>query len=380
MKKIYYCFLFCFTLLLGSTITAQTVTTLGTGIGIDDALIFDKDGNLFGSAYGGDAIYKMTPDHTFTTFSSGFNTPNGLAFGNDGTLYMADNEGNKIYKIDADGVAEPFIDDFFNPSGLIFLNGSDTLIATSYRGNIVSKVTPDSTVSDFSIALGYDGPVGMCYGETGILYVANFNDGIIFKLNSQGIASFFAQPPGGSIGFITCTNGYLYTSMINDHKIYRISEEDGTVEYFLGSDRGSADGDAATAKFNGPNGILASQGGDSLFVSEFSGGGTVRLITNLEGSTAVNEQLKQSLAFRVSPNLAVDQAELSFNLESSQQVKVTLLDRLGKRVREIIPARTLNRGLQKQSIELSDLSPGMYFALLELEERYMFVEQIIIVD
>lgn len=365
-------------LLLPFLLLAQTVQTLASGVGIDDALVLDAEGNLYGANYDGSAVFKLTPDGTTSIFANGFDSPNGLAFDSEGILYMADNTGNQLYRIYPDGTVESFIDNFFNPSGIIFAEGTDTLIVTSYMGNKLVKIAPDSSAQNYSSGLGYNGPVGMCYDDDGNLYVANFNDRLIFKLNEQGAPIFFAQPPGsGAIGFITYANGYIYATLFNDHKIYRI-DLDGNVELFLGSSVGSIDGNADVAKFNRPNGILASPTGDSLYVSDY-GSKSVRLITNLEGTTKVTELAKKQLQLKLTPNPVVDRAFLNFELTENQLVEVNLLDQLGKKLRQLVPATRLGAGKHQLTLDLAALSSGVYYCQVAIGQDQRLVKKMVLV-
>ena len=79
---------------------AQTVVTLTTSASsIDDDIILDAEGNLYGSNYNGSAIFKRSPTGEESTFTGGLNTPNGLAFAADGNLIAVDNQGNRIYRV-----------------------------------------------------------------------------------------------------------------------------------------------------------------------------------------------------------------------------------------------------------------------------------------
>lgn len=375
MKKNLHLLTFLFLPLL---LDAQTVKTIASGVGIDDALVLDAEGYLYGSNYDGSAVFKMAPDGTTSIFADGFDTPNGLAFDAEGILYLADNVGNQLYRIYPDGTVESFIDNFFNPSGIIFAEGTDTLIVTSYMGNRLVKIAPDSTARNFSIGLGYDGPVGLCYDDEGNLYVANFNDRLIFKVTEQGAPLFFAEIPGnGALGFITYAKGYIYATLFNDHSIYRV-DLDGTVEFFLGNGPGNVDGNASVAKFNAPNGILATPSGDSLYVSDF-GSKSVRLITNLEGTTSVNELRKTPLELELTPNPVVDQAFLSFELTENQSVGLRLLDQSGKELRQLMPATRLGAGKHRLKLDIDGLSNGLYYCQIELGEKERLVKKLVLI-
>ena len=70
---------------------AQQVSTIfnSATIQVDDGIVQDKHGNIYGSHYMGSNVYKITPSGVSTVFKSGLNTPNGLAFDSQGNLYAA---------------------------------------------------------------------------------------------------------------------------------------------------------------------------------------------------------------------------------------------------------------------------------------------------
>ena len=99
---------------------AQTVSTfVGPGINIDDDMIMDAAGNIYGSRYTGSRVYKVTPDGVVSVYAQGIVSPNGLAIDSNGILYVADNQGNKIYKITSDSTKTQYGPNLSSPSGLL---------------------------------------------------------------------------------------------------------------------------------------------------------------------------------------------------------------------------------------------------------------------
>lgn len=276
---------FGFSLLYCQLLSAQNVSTFynSNTIQIDDGMVQDRHGNLYGSHYMGTNVYKITPNGTATVFSGGYNTPNGLAFNSLGELYVVDNIGNRIYKLDSLGNRIDTVA-VSSPSGIIKSIDSDTMIFTQYAGHTIRKLAPNGNVSS-PIKAGYplSGPVGLCYGPDSALYIGNFTDRKILKLDS-GQLTYVATVPGlsgSNLGFITFAGDYIYGTAFQENKIYRVNPRlVNSVVLYAGSNAGNTDGPLNQAKFNSPNGILASRGGDSLFISDFNTG-NVRLITGL---------------------------------------------------------------------------------------------------
>ena len=87
------------------TLTAQEVSTFfsSSSIDVNDGLIFDAEGNLYGSDFEEGSVYKITPLGDASTFIDGLVSPNGLAFDSNDNLFVADFSNSRIHKYDIDG-------------------------------------------------------------------------------------------------------------------------------------------------------------------------------------------------------------------------------------------------------------------------------------
>jgi sugar lactone lactonase YvrE len=361
-----------------ASLHAQTVTTITTNASkIDDDIIFDAAGNLFGSNYIGSKVYKRTPDGVESVFASGFGSPNGLAFNDDGTLIMADNTGNKLYKIFPDGSKEVFVAPLQGPSGVIRQKNSDTLIVTSYSAtNQIWKVAPDGSVSTFLTHPEFNGPVGLCYDDSMNLYIANFSDRKIFKMTPGGQVTFFTQPPLGQfIGFLAYAKGSLYATAMEAHKIYKIDLE-GNYAVWMGSTVGTLDGDAAVARFNRPNGIRPSSTGDTLYVSDF-GSKRVRMITNLGGTSAIGE-LVPGWKVAVSPNPLANTAQITVELPDATDLSIGLYDDQGRLVQSVLENERLAGGAHQYALARRGLPKGIYFLYFQSSTGRFLAKKVVI--
>lgn len=359
---------------------AQTVTTITTSASkIDDDIIFDAAGNLYGSNYNGSSVYKRTPDGVESIFTSGLSSPNGMAFNDDETLILADNTGNKLYKVFPDGSKEIFVNSLAGPSGILRMHGSDTLLVTSYTTHKIWKVAPDGSMIVYLTHPQFNGPVGMCYDDSLNLYVANFNDRKVFKVTPDGQITLFTQPPLGQyIGFLAYANGFIYATAMNAHKIYKI-DMNGNYIVWLGSTAGSTDGDAAVAKFSQPNGIRASPTGDTLYVSDF-GTKRVRMITNLDGTTATGE-LMPEWNVSVAPNPVKNDALVSFDLPGAAVLSLGLYNEEGRLVRQLVRGERLEQGRHQYVLAGSGLPAGVYFLHFQaIDTNQFFVRKVVVTD
>lgn len=305
MKKLLFLFFLHSTLFLNG----QQVTTIfnSSNMQIDDAIIQDSRGNIYGSHYMGSRVYKISTTGIVSIFKAGLNTPNGLALDSQDNLYIVDNIGNRIYKLDSTG-NQLFSVTVNSPSGIIKDINSDTMIITQYSGHAVRKLAPNGQINNNPMHYGYplNGPVGLCYGLDSTLFVGSFGDRKIYKFINDTI-QYVAQIPGNNnvnLGFITQANGLIYGTSFFSDKIYEINPNYiDSVKLFAGSTQGNFDGPIGTARFNDPNGIFASKSGDSLLISDFNTG-NIRMITGL--ITGIKEKNKKSYSVSIYPNPSIN--------------------------------------------------------------------------
>lgn len=362
---------------IASLLPAQTVTTITTSASkIDDDIIFDAAGNLYGSNYTGSTVFKRTPDGVETAFTSGLGSPNGMAFNDDGTIVLADNTGNKLYRVFSDGSKQVLVASLAGPSGIIRMPGSDTMLVTSYTTHKIWKLAPDGTLTDYLTHPQFNGPVGLCYDDSLNLYIANFNDRKIFKKAPGGPVTFLTQPPlGQNIGFLAYTNGFLYATAMNAHKIYKI-DLNGSYTVWLGSTPGITDGDASVAKFNQPNGIRPSATGDTLYVSDF-GSKRVRMITNLNGVSGTQSVLMPEWNLRIAPNPFAGDALVTFDLSEATVISLGLYDTEGQLLRSFLSGARLSQGSHRYPVSAVDLPAGIYFLHLQSDDGRMLALKVV---
>lgn len=329
-----------------SIIYAQNVTTFaGPDVGINDALIIDKEGNLYGSYFNGNynsaAVTKITPGGDISVFVDGFHSCNGLAFDSEDNLIVIDFTGNfqhQLYKVNKLGEKSEFGPIVRGASGIVKDPNSDTVYISSYSNHKIFKLSPDGDLTEFYDGPELLGPVGLAIDDDDNLYTANFTDGKIIKialdlLSIEEIADITDTNFGG-VGFLAYTNGYLYATGIGDHKIYKLST-DGDLSLLAGTgNAGSDDGTALQATFNRPNGIYPSLTGDSLYISDYATQ-SIRIISGLNGNTT-GIFSPVDININVYPNPSKDGF---INIESDQLMQsieiYDLLGKISKRIKEV---------------------------------------------
>lgn len=326
------------------------VSTIGqSGAGLDDGMVIDQNGNLYISQYQGTVVRRLTPDGTVSVYASGFDTPNGLAISATGDLYVANNSGGRISRITPSGaIFRNFITGIPNPSGLVFNAAGDTLYISHYASSQISRVAlaDPRNVTTWMAGSPLSGPIGMAFDADNNLYVGNYNNGRIFKVSPGGTMTELASIQS-FLGFLTLANGYLYATSYSKHQIYRLPLDGSSMEVLAGTGAmGQADGPATSATFNGPNGIVATASGDTLYVSEFNTGKLRMLVsatpTGVEGAEVSASGLLDVQNF---PNPFHASTTITYALTEPSRVSIDIYNMLGQKVRTLA-SQSLSVGTQ----------------------------------
>lgn len=293
-------------LAFGMLCTAQTVTTFFNDPNaiIDDAMVFDSDGNLYGSNFAGDTVYKIDEDGSSTVFASGFANPNGLAFDSQDNLFIVEYSASKIHKYALDGTLIQTYDvtDGF-PSNIIKAYDSDDMIFTNVSDNSVNRLAQDGTITKLFTGAPLNIPVGLAYNDNGKLFIANYLDRQVYKLKNNGTLKYIATVPDSGtvfpyLGFIAYANGLLWATNYGEQKIYTIKPNKlDDVAIFSGSVIGNTDGDFDVATYTYPAGIIYNEDDDALYVNQFFDG-KVRKISD------ISDYERPKIKFKLFPNPA----------------------------------------------------------------------------
>ncbi|HRB01608.1 MAG TPA: T9SS type A sorting domain-containing protein [Ignavibacteria bacterium] len=357
---------------------SQNVSTLVPGAStFDDGLSIDNSGNIYASRYVGTTITKITPFGQTSIFASGISTPNGTDFGPDGYLYVPSNVSNgKVVKISPAGVVEPFIASIPFPATVLFRSDGKMYIS-SYQGGKIFLADSAGNYSLLYTGGGMTDPVGLTLDDNENLYAANFNDGKIFSITQSGDITLLAQVPG-IVGFIEYSKGYIYATGFNTHKIYKVTLT-GQISVLAGTGvSGQVNGSFATATFNGPNGIVASLGGDSLFISDFNAR-SLRVISGIS-TGIINISSVTPEAYHLSqnyPNPFNPVTKIAFEITGSnnsgnvQLVRLSVFDAVGKEIANPVN-ENLSPGKYEADFDAGNLPSGVYFYRLEVSGTNQF--------
>jgi len=281
MASIFILFFFLISCRPGEVPNIKTTVETVTEGSFSDGLALDRKGNLYGSDFYGNTVYKMTPSRKVTVFADGLVSPNGIGINKNGSIYVCDNFGNTIYKYSEEGIQLDSIP-AISPAGIKRIPGTNDMLFVEYNTNTINVLSEDHTITNLYEGAPINGPAGIAFDRRGNTYIGNFNDRKIYKYKN-GSLSFIAELPAGApnanfLGFLTSAKGFLFATQLGEHKIYKINpNKENDFEVFTGSVLGNDDGDISKATFNFPNGILANSNGTILYISD-AGTSNLRII------------------------------------------------------------------------------------------------------
>ena len=283
----------------------------------------DAAGNVYVSDTDNDMVRKITPAGVISTLATGLQIPGHLVVGPTGELTVVEVCG--VRRVSMDGT----VSDFPGSAGLlntlafgsatcsqvphsgVAFDAAGNLYASDAHSNYINKVTPAGEVSVlagtkppgfFQIVRGsadgtgaaasFNGPGGTAIDASGNLYVAEAYNNTVRKVTPAGVVTTIAgaAPATGSTDGVGAAARFnlprgiaidplnnLYVADTSNHTIRKITPA-GVVSTLAGTGVvGSADGSAAAASFNGPQGVAVDQHGN-VYVGD-NGNRKIRRIT-----------------------------------------------------------------------------------------------------
>lgn len=86
---------------------------------------------------------------------------------------------------------------------------------------------------------------------------------------------------------------------------------------------------------------------------------------------------EETFSYSVFPNPASEYIDIKYSTQKESIVSVSLVDFLGKKVKEVQSAETVNGGSHETRVTVSELTEGTYFVIFKIDER-SFVKKIIV--
>ncbi len=301
-----YCLFFTLFILVNVGFT-QTVSTLVNEFEAGGQISTDKFGNIIASDFPGkgdgfnprgSTVKKISLNGSVTIFLAGLITPTGNTFDKHGNFYISNYTAGQVIKISTDGTKSIIASGLDMPGGIVSDNDGNLFVGINPYpkwGKTIYKINSKGILQEFITHPNFSGPSNLTITNDGILYVANYRAGKIFKIGKNKKVQQIAQVPGASgftIGQIISVKNTIYATAISIHKVFKITSE-GKMSVIAGSGNyGMEDGPAPEASFRFPLGITPSISGDSLFVLD-NGAGSLRVIDlkNQNSKKSLNQKV-----------------------------------------------------------------------------------------
>lgn len=287
-----------------------------------------------------------------------FNKPNALAISTSGDIYVADTYNHRICQISPDGLVKtlagtgaagstdgPAAAASFNmPTGVTVDKVGNVYVSDTYN-NKIRKITKYGRVETIAgngsqgftngtgINARFNHPSGIVIDSIGNLYISDYNNNKIRRIDTAGVVSTYAGSSWGSVDGIgeaakfmvpaslaIDTLGNLYVVDKDANKVRKITP-DRVVTTLAGSFiSGSANGQGIKASFDSPTGIAVDSKGNIWVVD--NGNNKIRIITptGLVSTAAGTEYID---AIDGEPRVASFNNPFGIGIDSKNNVYVT---------------------------------------------------------
>jgi sugar lactone lactonase YvrE len=240
--------------------------------------------------------FTILPENTAPTFTSIpsldfkvdslYNYPISVSDVEKDVIGVTENELPSFLKLDTTSTVSTFVETGSNIHRMA-IDSKGNVYFTS--GDVIKKVTPDGIITVFAGSTnGYkDGmsedakfnkPSSMAFDDANNLYVADTDNNKIRKITPSGYVTTLAGSSRGYADGIGAaaqfsrpysievdSAGNVYVADTFNHKLRQISPT-GIVTTFAGSEKGYADGNLESAKFDTPRQLAYSRSGDLYLV------------------------------------------------------------------------------------------------------------------
>jgi sugar lactone lactonase YvrE len=159
------------------------------------------------------SIIKVTSSGTQSTLFTHFGNPGGMALDAEGNLYLA---AGSVYKITPAGVLSTFAT--FNEATSLAFDESGNLYVADFGNGTISKILTNGTVNLFASGfttdphLGGNGTLTVACDEAGNVFLADYDAGTITRITPAGVRSVFANGINYILAITTDADGNVYVA------------------------------------------------------------------------------------------------------------------------------------------------------------------------
>jgi len=287
--------------------------TVVTNYDLNSILVVDRSNHK---------IRKITSDGTVTTIAgtgafgaldgpaltATFRYPDGAVTDSQGNIFISDQSNHKIRKIDTNGIVSTFAGSgvagfsdgsgttakFYYPAGM-GIDANDNLYVADYSNHRIRKITPSGVVTthaglasagatDGNVSVAkFNGPTGVGVDASGNVFVADYNNHKIRKIDTLGeVTTVAGTGTAGAADGSSATASFNHPAIValdvqnnlfvtdeGNHKIRKINSF-GDVTTFAGAEHpGTNESIAYTAMFKSPNGVCVDNTG-TVYIADYA--------------------------------------------------------------------------------------------------------------
>ncbi|HEY6621524.1 MAG TPA: hypothetical protein VIY68_18410 [Steroidobacteraceae bacterium] len=229
----------------------------------------DAVGNLYVADFG-DLVWKIPPEGQPHILAAGFYGSSGNAVDHLGNLFQSSYYGDYITKIDRTGHATLLTTSGLKgPVGIAIDRTTGEVYVANCNGNTVSRIGGDGVAWTFAQGDLLKCPNGIAFDSNDTLYIVNFRDNHMLKVDRSGHVSLFATISAKGLGHVCFKKDRFYVTAFASHEIYEV-KLNGAVRRILGNgQRGIVNGSGDSVRLSYPNGIACDPWAPHLYINEF---------------------------------------------------------------------------------------------------------------
>jgi glucose/arabinose dehydrogenase len=201
-------------------------TVFATGLAEPRGLLVAPSGDLYVAEQKSGSIAKITPDGKITRIADGFVSPHDLAIDAKGNIYVAETATGRVAMISPTGKVTTYLADLDGPVDLDFNPHGELLVCELQSGKVRAFQSPNK----YRTVVTLVGPHGLAF-KTGDTFVNDWKGDKVVKVSPQGRVQVIANVKG-PVGLAFGRSGDLYVAQPQARMVSRI-KPDGTRLVFI---------------------------------------------------------------------------------------------------------------------------------------------------
>ncbi|HDP88852.1 MAG TPA: hypothetical protein ENN42_02700, partial [Thioalkalivibrio sp.] len=276
-------------------------------------LAADAGNNLYVTAFGANALYRVDAAGRADVVADGLSGPYDVKLRQDGVALVSNNNGNSIVAVAPDGTVTPLADRTTRYPTAAGYDSAGTLYVANNGFNNIVAVSPDGQFTEFKTGISNINAISP--SADGGLVVLN-TTGVLTKLSAQGDSQPIATGLSGARALVPGGDGDWFVAQTTGPRIARVAA-DGTASTHMAqvistprAVRAMDDGSFYILSSNGMVSHIAPDGRASIVASGLSA--LYGLAVDTAGNIYVSETNQKRIA-KVSPAGEITRIPVTFS-------------------------------------------------------------------